>query len=175
MPAFCLESKPAPNSVADTIEKVGTDGEPAPKPEASRWQKIWGNKAKDALLLGMWSIHLSGSGEYLGDGGTNEQNKLLGIQYNGFAAGTFINSHDDRAWFVGIAREVYTRKLSDNTRLDIGYTLGPLYGYEEHLPNIGGISIFGAGTVGLSWHRVGVDFIIIPVGVIAGGFRFNFN
>ena len=122
----------------------------------------------------MWSLHLSGSGEYLGDGGSNEQNKLIGIQYHGLAAGTFINSHDDRARFIGAAREVYFHKLADNTRLDTGYKLGPLYGYEEHLPNIGGISFFAAGTLDLSWHEFGLDIMIIPVGFITGGFRLNF-
>jgi len=139
------------------------------------WRKTWGNKARDALLVGMWSVHLKGSGEYWGDGGSNEQNHLLGIQYYGLAAGTFINSHDDHAWFFGPAREVYSRQITEFTRIDIGYKLGPLYGYGDDLPNVGGISLFAAGILGFSWDRLGFDIMIIPVGVISGGFRFNFD
>ncbi|KPK00274.1 MAG: hypothetical protein AMJ60_01865 [Desulfobacterales bacterium SG8_35] len=86
-----------------------------------------------------------------------------------------MNSHDDRAWFFGLAREVYSRKIADDTRLDIGYKFGPLYGYEDDLPNIGGISFAAGGTFGISWKKIGVDIMIIPVGIITGGFRINFD
>ncbi len=139
------------------------------------WQKIWGEKSRDALLLGMWSIHLKGTGEYFGSGKSNEQNKLLGIQYYGLSAGTFVNSHDDRSWFFGPSRKVYSRKFSQNTCLDVGYALGLLYGYGDSLPNIDKVSLYAAGTVGFSWHRLGFDITIIPIGVIAGSFRINFD
>ncbi len=166
---------PSQDSVSINVETVDNDEKQNGKTDSDKWQTIWGNKARDAVLLGMWSFHLSGSGESLGDGGSNEQNNLLGIQYYGLTAGTFINSHDDRAWFFGPAREVYSRELSENTRLDIGYKLGPLYGYGDDLPKLGGISLFGAVTFGFSWHKLGVDIMIIPVGVITGGFRINFD
>jgi hypothetical protein len=166
---------PSQNSVSINIETFDNDEKQNEKTDSNKWRTIWGNKARDAVLLGMWSIHLSGSGEYLGDGSSNDQNNLLGIQYYGLALGTFMNSHNDPSWFFGPAREVYSRELSENTRLDIGYKFGPLYGYEEHLPNIGGISLFAAGTFGFSWYKFGVDIMIIPVGVITGGFRINFD
>ena len=173
--AFCQENMPSPNSVSNNIETIDKNEKQSEKTDSNMRQTIWGNKARDALLLGMWSFHLTGSGEYMGDGGSNEQNHLLGIQYYGLTAGTFLNSHDDRAWFFGPAREVYSRKITENTRLDIGYRFGPLYGYGDDLPKLGGISLFGAGTFGFSWHKLGVDIMIIPVGVITGGFRVDFN
>jgi hypothetical protein len=173
--AFCQEDIPSPNSVLIDIETVDKNKKQNDESDSDMWRTIWGTKARDALLLGMWSNHLSGSGEYMGDGGSNEQNHLLGIQYYGLTAGTYINSHDDRAWFFGPAREVYSRKMTENTRFDIGYKFGPLYGYGDDLPNLGGISLFGAGTLSFSWHRLGVDIMIIPVGVITGGFRIDID
>lgn len=174
-PAFCQENLTSPDSVSVTAETVDENGKQNRKTHTGRWQKIWGTKARDAILLGMWSFHLSGSGEYMGDGGSNEQNRLLGLQYYGLTAGTYINSHDDRAWFFGSAREVYSRQMTEFTRIDIGYRFGPLYGYGDDLPNIAGISLFGAGTFSFSWDRLGFDIMIIPVGVVTGGFRFNFD
>ncbi len=98
------------------------------KSEKSLWEKIKGKKARDALLLGMWSIHADGTGEYFGDGRNNDQNHLAGIQYYGLTAGTFINSKDDRAWHIGLAREVYSYNYTENTRFDIGYKFGLLLG-----------------------------------------------
>ena len=172
---FCQENMPSQDSVSVHIENIDKNEKQNETADSNRWRQIWGNKARNALLLGMWSFHLSGSGESLGDGGSNEQNHLFGIQYYGLTAGTYINSHDDRAWFIGLAREVYSRELTDNARLDIGYKFGPLYGYGDDLPNIGGMSLFGAATFGISWYGLGIDIMLIPVGVITGGFRIDFD
>ena len=86
--------------------------------------KSW-SAAGTALLLGMWSIHVDGTGEYFGDGRNNDQNHLAGIQYYGLTAGTFINSKDDRAYHAGLAREVYSHNYSENTLFDIGYKFVP--------------------------------------------------
>lgn len=168
---FCRENIPSPNPVSTDIESVDDNGQLNKESDSDTWQKIKGKKAKDALLLGMWSHHLKGSGEYFGEGKSNEQNHLFGLRFKGLTAGTFLGSHDERAWFVGIAREVYSRKLTEDTRLDLGYTFGPLFGYGDDLPNIVGVSAFGAGTIGITWYGLGVDISIIPVGVLTIGFR----
>ena len=143
--------------------------------EKSFWGKIWGKKARDAVLLGMWSLHLDGTGEFFGDGRNNDEGYLIGAQYYGIAAGTFINSHDDRAWFIGPAREVYSHNFSENSRMDIGYRFGLLYGYGDDLTNIGGMSVYAAGVLGFSWKRIGVDIGVIPVGIITGSFRIDID
>jgi hypothetical protein len=173
--ACCQEKIPSPNPVSINDETVDKNEKQKDKTDSNMWRKIWGKKSRDALLLGMWSVHINGSGEYFKDGGSNEQNYLLGIQYYGLAVGTFFNSQDDRAWFFGPAREVYSREITENTCLDIGYKFGPLYGYDDNLPNIGGISFAAAVTFGISWKKIGIDIMIIPVGIITGGFRINFD
>ncbi len=167
---FCLEDGLSSNTVPlPATADVQTEAD-----DKTLWQKIWGKKVRDSVLMGMWSIHLKGSGEYFGSGESNEQNKLIAMVYNGIGAGTFINSHGDRSWFIGLGREVYSRDLAENTRFDIGYRLGPMYGYDDTLPNICDISVFAAGTLGFSWYKFGFDVIVIPIGVIAGGFRIDF-
>lgn len=141
----------------------------------SLWEKIKGKKGRDALLLGMWSLHVDGTGEYFGDGRNNDQNHLLGIQYYGLTAGTFINSKDDRAYYFGLAREVYSHNFSKNTRLDISYKFGLLYGYGDDLINVAGMSVFAGAYLGISWKRAGLDIGLIPAGIITANFRIDID
>ena len=143
--------------------------------DGSLWQKIKGVKARDAMLFGMWSIHADGTGEYFGDGRNNDQNHLAGVQYYGLTAGTFINSKDDRAYYAGLAREVYSRNYSKNTRLDISYKFGLLYGYGDDLINVAGMSIFAGAYFGLSWKRSGLDIGLIPAGIVTANFRIDID
>jgi len=136
---FCQDRSPSPNSVSFNPEigdKSETYENPEKKTEPSFWRKVWGKKARNAALLGMWSIHVDGTGEYFGNGSNNDQGELVGIQYWGLAAGTFMNSKDDRAWFFGPAREVYSYNFTDFSRFDIGYKFGLLYGYGDDLINV---------------------------------------
>jgi len=173
--AFCQENKPSPNSGSHNIETADNYKRREEKSDSNIWQRIWGIKARDALLLGMWSIHVDGTGEYFGDGSNNDQNYLLGMQYYGLTAGTFINSKNDRAWYLGPARELYSHNFTDDTRFDIGYKFGLLYGYGDDLINVGGMSIFAAAVFGISWKRLGFDLNIIPAGIISGNFRIDID
>ncbi len=161
---------------AQNNDDVATENYVKKKPSDSNfWHKAWGKKARDAIHLGMWSIHLDGTGEYFGDGRNNDQGELLGIQYYGLTAGTFINSQDDRAWFFGPAREVYSHQFDHDLRFDAGYKFGLLYGYGDDLMNVGGMSVFAIATFGISWKRVGFDLGILPVGIITGNFRIDID
>ena len=171
----CGAAEPLNHPVGDpTQARYGEELAPSSRGKVLL-RRVWGKSARDGLLLGMWSLHLKGTGETFKKGGSNEENHLFGFRYRGFTGGTFMNSHDDRSWFVGVAREIYSRQLTSSWRFDMGYMLGPLYGYGDRLPNVGGVSLFGAGTFGFSWRRFGLDFSIIPVGVVTGGFRINFD
>ena len=157
-------------------DDIATTNDVTKKPSGSNfWRKVWGKKARNAALLGMWSIHLDGTGEYFGSGSENDQGELVGIQYWGLAAGTFMNSKDDRAWFFGPAREVYSRNLTENTRFDIGYKFGLLWGYGDDLINVAGMSIYATAIFGLTWQRLGFDFGIVPAGVLTGNFRLDID
>jgi hypothetical protein len=171
--ADCNDQVPSPNS---NYFGTNANGEGMKDESGSRfWQAIWGIKARDALLLGMWSLHLDGTGEYFGNGSNNDQNYLLGIQYWGLSAGSFINSKDDRAWFFGPAREVYSYRFTDDIRFDCGYKFGLLYGYGDELINVGGMSVFAIANFGISWKRLGFDLGVLPVGILTGNFRLDID
>ena len=154
------------------IQKQETTKE---KTDKSLWEKIKGKKGRDALLLGMWSIHADGTGEYFGDGRNNDQNHLIGIQYYGLTVGTFINSKDDRAYSAGLAREIYSLNFNKNTRFDIGYKFGLLWGYGDDLINVAGMSVFAGAYLGISWKRAGLDIGLIPAGIITANFRIDID
>lgn len=171
-PALGEENTPvtysADSSTAQTVKREGGTG-------STWWQKIWGRPARDALYAGMWSIHLDGTGEYFGDGRNNDQEYFVGLQRYGLIAGTFINSHDDRAWIFGPARELYSRPLSENTRFDLGHKFGLLWGYDDDLPNVGGMCVFWEAVFGLTWKRVGIDVGILPTFIVTANFRIDID
>ena len=157
----------APGEEAHTI---GTD-----RPLASVWEKAWGWTPRNALFLGMWSIHLDGTGEYFGNHSNNDEQNLLGLQLFGFAAGTFINSHDEPCWFFGPGREIYTHRLAKDLRFDIGYKFGLLYGYGDDLPNINGMSVFANAVFSFTWKRLGFDVGVLPTFIVTGNFRVDID
>ena len=168
---YYLSPELDPNYIESDLQKDGNSGISG----KGIWNAVWGKKARDAILLGMWSVHLDGTGEYFGDGRNNDQGYLIGLQYYGITAGTFINSFDDRAWFIGPAREVYSHIFRGNKRIDIGYRFGLLYGYGDDLINVNGMSFFAAGIFGFSWKRIGVDIALYPVGIISCNFRIDID
>ena len=173
--AYCQDPPAQQTDLLNNNKVVQKQKTTKEKTDKSLWEKIKGKKARDALLLGMWSIHADGTGEYFGDGRNNDQNHLAGIQYYGLTAGTFINSKDDRAYHAGLAREVYSHNYSKNTRFDIGYKFGLLFGYGDDLINVAGISVFAGAYFGISWKRAGLDIGLIPAGIITANFRIDID
>jgi hypothetical protein len=139
---------------------------------SSLWSQVKGRRARNALLPGMWSIHMDGGGELFG-GPYNEQNHLMGIRYGGLGFGTFINSHDDRTYFTGFAREIHSASYSLRTRIDTGYLVGAMYGYGDNLPNVWGISPQFLLTFGFSWRRLAIDLGWSPLIVATFNFRID--
>lgn len=162
----------------DTMNILVSDNLPdsGPMTGADVWEFIKGRKAVDAILLAMWSFHFDATGSLFGDGRVNEVNNLVGLQLYGFNAGTFINSHHDRAYFLGVARRMYTDYYwDDEIRMDIGYNAGVLYGYGDELINLGGFSVYVVPNLGFTYKGIGIDFGFVPAGVLTVGFRVDFD
>jgi hypothetical protein len=138
----------------------------------STWEWVKGHRDREALFLGMQSLHLDGTGA-LGNNSTNEKNDLLAVQIRGVNVGTFINSHEDRSYFGGLSRTIHTKKFSRTTRMDIGYKVGLLYGYGDDLPNLGGFCPLILPTIGFTYRRLGVEIGFIPVGILTASFRID--
>lgn len=132
--------------------------------ELNKWGKlkkfIKGEPARNSIMLGMWSKH-SGGSEY------REVNNLGGLQYKGLFLGTFANSHSDQVVALTVARTVYKKELSKNLLFDAGYKIGPMYGYKEHIPNLGGFSILPALSLGLSYRGFGAALNLFPANAVS--------
>lgn len=162
-PSVALPEKP------DFKERVSWETvwiEEDPKPESAEngrkgfWKTLKGQAADDMVHMGLWSQHISPSRDY------NEDNQLVGLQYKGYFAGTFLNSYEKRTVMAGIARTVATKKLfKKRVTVDLGYRLGMMYGYdsETSIPNIAGFTVLPAMVLGLSYKGFGID-ISHPVG-----------
>lgn len=161
-----LGVEPGRNAVAeitpDNAERLLDNVSPRAS-ESTLWDRVKGRRARNAILLGKWSHHILGSGEFFGDGTHDERHYLLGIQCGGLAFGTFINCYDNRTFFAGLAREIGSASYSANTRVDAGYKVGLMHGYGRELPNLCGISPQLMLTLGLSWRRLGLDLGFTPV------------
>jgi len=165
------EGPPAPGET----ERCADPSPATQQEEPGILRVLWGLPARDALLLGMWSLHSDGSGDLLGSGKNNEENHLLGLQLGGLTAGTFINSHHRRSFFGGLAREVYSRNFSEDWRFDLGYKAGLMTGYDPELPNLEGVTAFIAAFAGISWKRLGFDLGFTPLGVWTFSFRIDID
>jgi hypothetical protein len=150
---------------ADTPKQEGSRSGEAQKDRERSWlDVIIGEPGKNNLYFGMWSYHfLKGNDEYETD------NNLIGISYGGYFFGSFINSYDDRAWSVGVQRDVY----EDRWRwlnLEAGYRAGLLYGYDAiTIPNTKLGPLFQVYT-DVRYRRFGLQFTWAWEVVTAGFF-----
>lgn len=119
-----------------------------------------GEKAHDQIIGGMWSKHFS-KNNY------RETHNIMGIQYKGWWLSTFKNSHDRQVTTFGIARTVMKKQIKEDLLFDVGYKVGPMYGYREGAPDISGFSILPFVCLGLSYHNVGFSVNIVPGNVIS--------
>lgn len=109
------------SSVADTTSTT----------QSGFWTKLWGKPAPPALYLGMFSFHLEP-----GSRDDNWNNQLIAGTYDGFFAGTLINSFYDRGWAFGIQRMWDTERISEHITNSPGYRFGLVSGYDERMAPI---------------------------------------
>ncbi len=93
--------------------------------------------SKTEILFAPNSEHLSSKGE------PNEDNNVIGIQYNNWGFATFVNSHHERAWAVSYDWLKKDWRLSENWTLSAKLPLGVAYGYNnDKVDNYEGFVIF---------------------------------
>lgn len=86
-----------------------------------------GESTENQFYLGMFTYHFDPKSRRI----RNWKQNLVGFQYNDFFIGTFENSFFNRTWTAGMARNLYTKPLSNNWDLATGYRLGIAYGYKD--------------------------------------------
>lgn len=132
----CFTSAGAGRDLAQSppTEDTGSSphlGEAAEKPDGVWWHGLRGTAAPDRLYAGLWTFHLRDP-----SGGLSQQ-WLLALGWRGLMGGTFVNSHGDRSWAFGVAREVVTREQG-RFGASVGYRLGVIRGYDERLHKVAG-------------------------------------
>lgn len=86
---------------------------------------IYGEPVRDGFVYLPFGIHTRAEEKAISNNG------LLGVVYNSLAFGTFINSFDDRTWYLASARNI----ISYNG-FGLDYLAGVLYGYKGRLSTI---------------------------------------
>lgn len=161
-------SKPFENVFSEK-ERINSNQSSTESSQPESLKKILkGEKSRNAILLGLWSSHFRSKPGY------RKEHNLVGIQYNGYFAGTFANSHSDQVYTIGIARTVAKKKLGRHWLLEASYVLGPMYGYRERIPNIKRFSILPVASFNLSFHNIGIDLNLVPGNAISFNTRINF-
>ena len=130
---------------------------------------VKGQPARNGMLIGLWSKHVFSS-----DDDYRTTHNLIAWQHQGYFVGTFANSYSHQVVAVGLTRTVITEELNDDWLFEIGYKIGPMYGYRDEAPNIGGISILPVASFGLSFQDVGVDLNLVPGNALSINMRVNF-
>ncbi len=131
----------------------------------SSWKGFWGVKDDNCIYLGMWTTHfLPGRNSRL-----NNINRLVGLNYEGIFAATFLNSHNNRTYTLGLQRVIYSQKFKYYTQIDAGYRIGAIWGYQKNSPiaslnhlipgikNMNPIPFFQVFG-NFSWEIVGLQF-----------------
>lgn len=98
----------------------------------STWEFIKGSTPENALLLGMLTFHFNPNSLKH----DRWSNNLIGGVYKGLFAGTFLNSFNNRAYVFGIQRDVYKTSFSNNIRMNSGYRIGLISGYDSRMGSI---------------------------------------
>ncbi len=134
------------------------------------WKLIKGKPTRNAVILGMFSKHTSKTRR-------NEDNHMVGIQYKGYTAGSFINSYHDRTYFAGVSREVWQKKINDNFYINFHYRAGLLHGYGDHYPDFIGLTPVILPIIGFDYKGKAIDITIIPDDkpIFCINFRINFS
>ena len=87
----------------------------------------------DRVVLGMWSLHLRRLHWGL------EYNGTFGLSHRNVFAATFITTHDERGFSVGLDR-AWGRARWGPLEAMVGFRAGLVYGYDERLEHIGHLS-----------------------------------
>ncbi|MCF6767062.1 hypothetical protein L3V86_01590 [Thiotrichales bacterium 19S11-10] len=131
------------------------------------WEWVKGQPQENSIYLGMFTLHFS-PGSIQDD---NWNNELIGGTYKGVFAGTLINSFYKRAYVLGLSRDVYEDQLSDNWKMNSGYRVGLITGYDLDLNNFTSnlpALPFAQIYTNFTYHDlVGVEFSYVGIVVTA--------
>ena len=155
---------------------IANDNNPAAQSQNELYGKIgtaiWGETPHDSVYLGMATWHLNATSRIQDEW----NNQMIAINYKSLFVGTFINSFFQRSYTIGLMREVYRKKLTENTLISFGYRAGGLYGYNDKIGDIAEytpIIPFAQVYVQYQYKIFGVELQYTGI-IISGVFYFTF-
>jgi len=107
----------------------------------------------------------------------NETVNAIFLSMDQWFIGTFKNSHYDQTVAGGYNfRTPKWKPLKNNFFLRANLYLGLMYGYDDNLANVGGISFAVAPTIEIGYKNISLDTMAIPVdgGVISTMIKWTF-
>ena len=135
---------------------------PGEASDSSVYDFIKGSEPSNAIYLGMLTWHFSKKSRQ----DDRWSNDLIGATYKNVFIGTLINSFDDRAYVIGLQRNLYTYKSSYNQEFNVGYRMGLITGYDERMSSIAEhIPVLPIPEVYMdySYHNIGAEFSYVGV------------
>jgi hypothetical protein len=127
-----------------------------------------------SITLGLVTRHVNP-----GDN-TNEVSDFIGLSYDKYSISRFKNSYNDETLFGGVnfrSSKLNTFKDSDFYLQGNLYT-GIVYGYKDHLPNLGGVTPILIPTIGLGYKWMCLEMLYFPTpsgGLFSSALRFDLS
>lgn len=105
----------------------------------------------------------------------NEENHAILVSVDNWFISTFENSHYKRSWFGGYALR-YSFSKSKTFKARANLYLGPLYGYEDDMPDVCGWTVGAVPTLELGYKMFVIETLVMPCdgGVVSCLFKINF-
>jgi hypothetical protein len=127
-----------------------------------------------SITLGLVTRHVAPGDD------TNEDSDFIALSYDQYSISRFKNSYDDETWFGGV--NYRTPKLNIFKASDFYFQgnlyAGLVYGYKDHLPNLGGVTPAFIPTIGLGYNWVCLEMLYFPTpsgGIFSSALRFDLS
>ncbi|WP_157966582.1 hypothetical protein [Fastidiosibacter lacustris] len=131
--ATVLESEGVGSKNTANVEQNNTNSDDQSDSKSQQgtsfWEFLKGAQPSNGIYLGMFTWHFNPASR----SDDRWSNNLIGGVYNSIFMGTLLNSFNDRAFVIGVQRNIYTDQLSQNNQINIGYRLGLISGYDERM------------------------------------------
>ena len=100
--------------------------------ETRPWWLLWSETSpEDRIIWAQWTLHLRYARKGL------FYDSMVGVQYRGAFAATFITSYKERGVVVGMERQWFSGERGPLAGM-LGFRAGLLYGYDEQLGWVAG-------------------------------------
>ena len=126
--AYAANVEPVTNDASIPASSAGSDN--AETSSSGVWDFLVGQAPEDAVNFGMVTWHFNPESR------KNDRwnNLSLAATYNSIFIGTLLNSFSDRAFVLGVQRNVWEAdSKGSDWNMNVGYRLGVITGYDQRM------------------------------------------